>query len=357
MHKHLWSIRILAATSVLLAVGCGTGQAGRNPVAVVAGSTCGTPGATMCTLVGTNSAVLVCEGGLWRVTQVCALGVLCAATGSSFGCVVGPDAVDASDTADILADTATPDTAAAQICTSAGQCSDGDPCTADECKDGTCQHSADWQLCTADADGGDTLATDTTGVDVGDAGQADSPDAAEPDAAAAPDAGPPNPDAMADTAVDAGSAAKCSPSSTAVDNWNLCAPEPVNPGGKLHGEACASDAECLYGRCMFGLPLAGYDPSIGICSKNCGLQGSAFAACSIEEGQPTANDAYYCTLERSTQTGNTYRNANLPVFKMCAHGCKTNADCIAWNPALPSCLKQSTISLSTNPKGVCAKVP
>lgn len=150
----------------------------------------------------------------------------------------------------------------------------------------------------------------------------------------------------------------CKPTLPTADKWWVCPPSPVNAGGKLHGQSCTQDSDCLYGMCMFGLPLAAYDKTIGICSKNCGYQGSKDAICASEEGNPVASDTYYCTIEKTIQSGNTLRDTSKPgPFKMCGHGCKTDDDCKAWNPDLPTCTKVSTPALSTNPNGVCIRLP
>ncbi|MBM4346050.1 MAG: hypothetical protein FJ100_21965 [Deltaproteobacteria bacterium] len=149
----------------------------------------------------------------------------------------------------------------------------------------------------------------------------------------------------------------CKPDATGLDKWFNCEPKP-GAGGKLHGEACTKDDECLYGHCMFGLPVANYDKSIGVCTKNCGYVGggSKFIPCDSEAGNP-AGATYYCTFEKTKASGNTMRDTSLPnVFKVCSRGCKTDADCSKLNPALPTCLKNSTSALSTNPNGVCVKV-
>lgn len=158
-------------------------------------------------------------------------------------------------------------------------------------------------------------------------------------------------------AKDTSLASSCKPGLGALDRWWLCPPETAHPDKALHGQKCQTDADCLYGLCLFGLPLAGYDKAIGICSKNCGFDGGKLAPCALEDGNPVAGDAYYCTIEKTVQSGNTLQDASLPgPFKMCAHGCKSDADCKAWNPDLPTCLKQSTPHLSTNPNGICARL-
>ena len=115
----------------------------------------------------------------------------------------------------------------------------------------------------------------------------------------------------------------------------------------------------MYGICLFGLPLAAYEKTIGICSKNCGFQGTnPSTSCSAEDANPGALDAYYCTMERTASVGNAMRDPSKPaLFKMCGHNCKNDSDCKTWNPDLPTCAKSSTQALSTNPNGVCVRLP
>ncbi|MBI5608941.1 MAG: hypothetical protein HY902_08660 [Deltaproteobacteria bacterium] len=158
---------------------------------------------------------------------------------------------------------------------------------------------------------------------------------------------------------DTGGSSACKPGMTGEAKWFNCPPKPEFPGGKLHGQSCTKDDECLYGICLFGLPLAAYDKAIGICSKNCGFQGTnAHTGCSTEDANPSGTDAYYCTMERTAAVGNTMRDTSKPaLFKMCGHNCKSDADCKTWNPDLPTCAKSSTQALSTNPNGVCVRLP
>ncbi len=149
----------------------------------------------------------------------------------------------------------------------------------------------------------------------------------------------------------------CKPTMTSEEKWFNCLPTPVNTGAKLHGESCAVDADCLYGVCMFGLPLAGYDKNIGICSKNCGysLGSSKNIACDAED--PSGNK-YKCVMEKTQKIGNTLRDlTKQDLFKSCARTCVNDNDCKAYNPDLPTCTKVSTGQLSTPAVGVCVKIP
>lgn len=149
----------------------------------------------------------------------------------------------------------------------------------------------------------------------------------------------------------------CKPTMTSEEKWFNCLPTPVNAGAKLHGESCAVDADCLYGVCMFGLPLAGYDKAIGICTKNCGfsLAPSKNIPCDAED--PSGNK-FKCVMEKTQKIGNTMRDLSKPdLFKACARTCVTDNDCKAYNPDLPTCSKSSTAQLSTPAVGVCIKLP
>lgn len=149
----------------------------------------------------------------------------------------------------------------------------------------------------------------------------------------------------------------CKPTMTSEEKWFNCLPTPVNPGAKLHGQGCTADADCLYGQCMFGLPLAGYDKSIGICTKNCGYSGGGSKNIACDAEDPSGN-LYKCVYEKTQKIGNTYRDlTKQDLFKACARTCANDNDCKAWNPDLPTCTKSSTGQLSTPAVGVCVKLP
>lgn len=174
-------------------------------------------------------------------------------------------------------------------------------------------------------------------------------DATANDSGGGSDIGTPTDDAIA--------APACKPTMTSEEKWFNCLPTPVNAGAKLHGESCAADADCLYGVCMFGLPLAGYDKAIGVCTKNCGfsLGSSKNIACDAED--PSGNK-FKCVMEKTQKIGNTMRDlAKQDLFKSCARTCANDNDCKAYNPDLPTCTKVSTAQLSTPAVGVCVRLP
>lgn len=149
----------------------------------------------------------------------------------------------------------------------------------------------------------------------------------------------------------------CKPTMTSEEKWFNCVPTPINAGAKLHGQSCAADADCLYGICMFGLPLAGYDKAIGVCSKNCGYSGGGSKNIACDAEDPSGN-LYKCVMEKTQKIGNTYRDVTKQdLFKSCARTCVNDNDCKAWNPDLPTCTKVSTSQLSTPAVGVCVKLP
>lgn len=153
---------------------------------------------------------------------------------------------------------------------------------------------------------------------------------------------------------------ECKPGATGLDKWFGCVPTP-GKSGKLHGEPCTDDSECLYGNCMKGLPIVNYDKNLGVCTKNCGYigGGSKFISCSSEDDNPKGV-TYSCVTEKTVAIGNSKQDTSLPsVFKMCVRGCLNDAECQAWNPDMPTCYNgnSSTNELSTPPKKLCLKLP
>lgn len=158
----------------------------------------------------------------------------------------------------------------------------------------------------------------------------------------------------ASDAAGSDASASCPPGLTALERWWQCPPDRTNGDG-LHGQACTSDADCWYGHCLFGSPFAGYDPAVGICTKNCGFggPGTGFTECVKDDGNGVV---FTCNFEKTKQSGNDKIADGQPdVFKACLRSCKSDADCLSWNPALPTCAKSSDKYLSLNPNGVCVK--
>jgi hypothetical protein len=148
----------------------------------------------------------------------------------------------------------------------------------------------------------------------------------------------------------------CDPKAPPADQWWNCQPK-KGTAGALHGKKCEKDEDCLYGRCMFGLPQAGYDKAIGICSKNCGYPGGGDAAyCKADNG---GGGDFDCALEKTANSGNDKRDkAQVPyqrVYKACTRTCKSDADCMAWNPELPTCIKSSTKYVAVGTLGACIR--
>lgn len=186
----------------------------------------------------------------------------------------------------------------------------------------------------------------TSATDVGLADLGAPSDTASSEDSAAPVDGATKPDAAVDiqTVGDVGA-------DVAKSDPFQCPPEPANPALGRHGQTCTQNSDCMYGVCAFGAPLAGYDAAIGFCTKNCGCTGTA-AVCSTDDSG--MDETYKCVMEKTIQSGNPKRDASKPVSKMCARVCQKDADCAAWNPALPDCLQVSNRYVSV-PAGVCGK--
>ena len=161
--------------------------------------------------------------------------------------------------------------------------------------------------------------------------------------------------AATDVAAGTDASSTCPANLSSAEAWWQCVPEIVHTG-KLHGEACTSDADCLYGHCLFGNPYAAYDPAIGFCSKNCGFNkfGSPTTPCAADDGNGVA---YTCNFEKSKNSGNDKIPDTQPdVYKVCLRQCKTDAECLAANPALPTCIANSDKYLSVGAQKVCGKL-
>jgi hypothetical protein len=92
---------------------------------------------------------------------------------------------------------------------------------------------------------------------------------------------------------------ECSP-----DTAEYVAP---NPGGKVHGAACTTDAECAYERCYKSPTLTG---DVGICTKDCG----GCNACTLD------GEGYTCVRFSPY-------DEDLPTF--CVPVCSSDGDCAA----------------------------
>ncbi len=121
-----------------------------------------------------------------------------------------------------------------------------------------------------------------------------------------------------------------------------------------HGTACTADADCEYGVCYHGAPLAGYDVTVGFCTKNCTCQQKE-ATCGDDDVDMTT--VFKCVFERTNGVGNDKQKAGDAPVKMCAFVCKTSADCLKWNPSLPDCIVASNKYISTPAVGICGINP
>lgn len=141
-----------------------------------------------------------------------------------------------------------------------------------------------------------------------------------------------------------------------TDPWWQC--PPVKGTGKEHGKACTDHSECMYGFCMKGGFLAGYDGSKSFCTKNNACTGGASfttAPCDYDD-DPSKSIVYKATFETSKSNKNDKRTSAQPI-KLCARSCKSDSECAAWNPDLPHCLKGSTKYVSIGTQPVCVFDP
>ncbi len=142
-----------------------------------------------------------------------------------------------------------------------------------------------------------------------------------------------------------------------IDPWWSCPPVKKASGAE-HGKACTSHADCLYGNCVKGGHLAGYDDSISYCSKNNACTGgtsSLTTPCGTDDGAPNGV-TYKSVFEKSKSGGNTKRTSAAPV-KVCGRVCKSSAECASWNPKMPDCMTSSTDYVSLGTQGVCGYNP
>ncbi len=116
----------------------------------------------------------------------------------------------------------------------------------------------------------------------------------------------------------------------------------------LHAKACTQDADCAYGLCQIGGFLTGYDNSIGYCTKDCACSDPA-AQCSSDNA---SGKEFICGFELSKSGGNP--KAGATPQKRCSLHCLTDADCAAWNPAMPHCIGSTNYVSSA---GVCGFDP
>lgn len=168
-------------------------------------------------------------------------------------------------------------------------------------------------------------------------------------------------DATEEVIIPWDTATTCDPKAPPAEQWWNCPPAKT-AGTKNHGQKCEKDEECSYGRCMFGMPQAGYDKAVGFCTKNCGYTGGGGPATSCYTDD-TAKDKFYCALEiQGAKFGgknpkNDKTDPNRSVYKACTRGCKSDAECAVYNPEMPICIKFSTDYLGVNPSGSCGKNP
>lgn len=131
--------------------------------------------------------------------------------------------------------------------------------------------------------------------------------------------------------------------------WWEC--PPVKGNGLEHGKKCTQHSDCQYGYCFTGGFLTGYNSAIKFCTKNNNCTGGdsfTSAVCSTD-------GEFGSAFEKSTSGGNKSRTSPEP-YKVCGRNCTSDAECVAWNPEMPDCIKNSTDFVSLG-KGVCGANP
>ncbi len=144
-----------------------------------------------------------------------------------------------------------------------------------------------------------------------------------------------------------------------VGAWWECPPVKSNPTGLEHGKACTTDAECMYGKCMKGTFVTGYDASKGgICTKNSGCAKKSggngdTVSCATDN---SSKMSYYTSFEKSKTYPNPKRTSSDP-YSFCLPKCTSDKECVAWNPNTPHCIKSSTTYISVNSRNACGFDP
>ena len=107
----------------------------------------------------------------------------------------------------------------------------------------------------------------------------------------------------------------------------------------------------LYGRCVTGGYLTGYDDTIKYCSKNNNCPGGG------DLTQCEADGKFKAAFEKTKSSGNaksTEKTLCGVNIKACAKSCKSDSECISWNPEMPKC-SGSTKYISVGTQNVCTK--
>ncbi len=190
----------------------------------------------------------------------------------------------------------------------------------------------------------DTAATDSAGAADGGADSGGNSDASGTSDAKGSDAG----DASNGDAVDEDTGP--------LDPWWKC--PPVKGTGLQHGKKCVAHTDCMYGYCMNGGFLTGYDDALSYCTKNNGCTGEgSFTTAPCDYDDNTSKSlTFKSAFEKSKSSGNDKRKSSAPI-KLCARVCKTDGECANWNAELPHCMLNSTKYVSIGTQGVCGFDP
>jgi len=128
---------------------------------------------------------------------------------------------------------------------------------------------------------------------------------------------------------------------------DVCPQVSKDKGSAKIGQTCTQASDCATGQCVFGGPLTGYDNSIGYCSRVCGCPNGC-------DSDNIGGVGFGCSIEKTNRT-NPKRDGTNPPSKYCARTCKNDSECMAWNPAMPDCIKNSTLYISLG--SGCGKNP
>ncbi len=141
------------------------------------------------------------------------------------------------------------------------------------------------------------------------------------------------------------------------DPWWAC--PPIKGTGNEHGKACTDKSECMYGQCVKGGFLTGYDDAISYCTKNNACTGGGSfttAPCDYDDDKALGGVTYKSVFEKSNSSGNDKRTSAEP-FKLCGRTCQADSECASWNAQMPHCIKSSTKYVSIGTQGICGKDP
>jgi hypothetical protein len=116
----------------------------------------------------------------------------------------------------------------------------------------------------------------------------------------------------------------------------------ADKGGALHGVACTSDAQCLYGWCKKGALQVGLNANVGVCTKDCSC-GPGSQCSDDDKDKYAASTATYICLKS---------NGISPAISECAQLCASDSDCAGLGLTGAKCLMPS--GKASGAKKVCS---